>query len=270
MNQKILVFGSVQANFVFQSDFNLKSVINNQLTIDDYQFEIIGDGYKIATALADKATVSLSTQLGRDFLADQIIDRLNYYDIGLEYLEQTAAKTNCSFELINRTSNQKSSLEVVDTKLTIEPTKISSFDYFVLTDVLSLEQLDQLLHRARNNQIKVAYYLTRPIAINKLIHLLDDVDLLIIDQTNLFTISRQKSLEMATNWLTQQVDNFIIQSTDQYLIHLDKVSYQISNIKPNFDCLTTILAESLISKDLSFSLKQALPESVIINERSLK
>ncbi len=270
MSQKILVFGQAQASFVFKTSFDLKTLNKSHLLADDYYFEVTGNGFEVAKILSQKHQVSFYTELGDDFLAEQIVHQLNQANVSLDYIQSANLSTNCVVKLDNKVSRQISVLESAQTKLNINSYDFADFDYFVIADnLLGLEQLDQLLHYARAHQTKVIYCLNQPVVSEKLIYLLDDVDLLVTDQKLLQKISHQKDLELALKWLEQQVENFVIKTAESCQIKFGSTVFEITNLEAKDLAVRQIVLAYLAGGELADDLARILPKQAVINERSV-
>ncbi len=247
--QKIIVFGRTKQVF--------------EIKDGSYQVQVTGLGYQIATELAQKHQVCLYTQLAEDFLGEQIVHQLNSDNIEL-INSFSIDKTECQFLIDNQpVQMSKQTFEINFTN--------QQYDWVIVTDVFkNLDDFSELLHEAKSQNSKVAYFLEQLDDFSRIDSLLEDVGLVILNQQKLFEITKTDILNQALDRFSVKTDNFLVISEQQLIGRDQNSSYKTDNFEIFSELKIKFLSNYIENRDFIKAMTKIIPNNIKIRESGHK
>lgn len=271
-SQKIIVFGETKAELLIETDFDLKSIINNQLTTQNWQFKTAGVGAEMALFLAKHHQVSIQAELGDDLFSQKILHQFDEAGIITDFITQNANhQIKADFMFKNQLDQTVSRISgLTEPKFNLPALK-SHYDWAIVSHQWGdMSQISDLLHLLVDSKIKIIYLLDS-IANDDLAdfkYLLEDVDVL---ATNAQAVSQitDGDLKNGAKYLANYVSNIIVDDYPNGALAIDFRSFYELNaqswqVKPEITVDNMFWAgyinQYLQSKNVTTALEAAATE----------
>ncbi len=240
--KQILVIGETRCDSYFSEVHGLSTIkgsddrlftqieVSKAVFSEDFFVNIGGRGANIAINLSRMdLQVDLWSLLGRDMLGDSLLTRLDQENVNTEKIERLdEVKTAAAVHILNRSLGRQSSIKFRTNWQALphfaKNFRTNHYDWVFVTSVGgNFQLLDQMFSQIKTYSTKIIFNPGEEELAdrNKLIGLLDDVDILILNRSEAEQVVKGNNLDELAKNLSKFVKMVVITSTEDGSIVCD-------------------------------------------------